>query len=67
MDRHAPVFDGLEKLNKQIRLAMDESVLPVAQPQRQTPFHRRQKVESEIHRLEKDDMMEKIPEGMPTD
>ena len=68
LDKHAPVFDGLGKLkNKQIRLAIDDSVLPVAQPQRRTPFHLRLKVESEIHRLENDDIIEKIPEGMPTD
>ena len=68
MDNHAPVFSGLGKLgNKQVELAIDETVTPVAQPQRRIPFHLRQKVENaEIKKLEHDDIIEKIPENTPT-
>ena len=41
--------------------------MPVAQPQRRTPFHLHRKVEDEIYRLERDDIIEKIPEGVSTD
>ena len=45
LDDHCPVFPGLCKLtNKQVELAIDETVAPVAQPQRRIPFHFRQKV-----------------------
>jgi hypothetical protein len=37
LDKHAAIFSGLGKLrNKQIELAIDETVAPVAQPQRIT-------------------------------
>ena len=60
LDKHAPVFRGLEKLkNKQVELVINETVSPLAQPQRLTPFHLRRKVEDEIYRLERTT----IPEG----
>ncbi|CAB4005816.1 uncharacterized protein K02A2.6-like [Paramuricea clavata] len=68
LDNHTPVFSGLGKLrNKQVELAIDETVTHVAQPQRRIPFHLRQKVENEIKKLEHDDIIEKIPENTPTE
>ena len=68
LDNHAPVFSGLGKLkNKQIEIAIDETVTPVAQPQRRIPFHLRQKVENELEKLEHDDIIEKIPDNTPTE
>ena len=68
LDNHARVFSGLGKLNsKQIELAIDETVTPIAQPQRKIPFHLRKKVENEIEKLEQDDIIEKIPENTPTE
>ena len=68
LDNDAPVFSGLGKLkNKQVELAIDETVTPVAQPQRSIPFHLRQKVENELEKLEHDDIIEKIPDNTPTE
>ena len=68
LDNHAPVFSGLGKLkNKQVELAIDETVTPVAQPQRRIPFHLRQKVENELEKLEQDDISDKIPDNTPTE
>ncbi|XP_028417254.1 uncharacterized protein LOC114541657 [Dendronephthya gigantea] len=68
MDKHGPVFRGLGKLkNKQIELVIDETISPVAQPQRRAPFHLRGKIEDEIRRLERDDIIERIPEGVATE
>ena len=68
LDKHAPVFSGLGKLrNKQVELGIDETVSPVAQPQRRIPFHLRQKVENEMKKLGHDDINEKIPENTPTE
>ena len=68
LDSHTPVFSGLGKLrNKQVKLAIDETVTPVAQPQRKIPFHLRQKVEHEIEKLKHDDIIEKIRENTPTE
>ena len=62
------MFRGLKKLNnKQVELVIDETVSPVGQPQRRTPFHLHRKVEDEIYRLERDDIIEKIPERVSTD
>ena len=43
------------------------TVSPVAQPQRRIPFDLRHKVESEIRKLEREDIIEKISEDTPTD
>ena len=65
LDKHAPVFRGLGKLkNKQIELVIHETVSPVAQPQRRTPFHLRRKVEDEVYRLEREDIIEKMTKGV---
>ena len=68
LDNYARVFSGLGKLNsKQVEPAIDETVTPIAQPQRKIPFHLRKKVENEIEKLEQDDIIEKIPENTPTE
>ena len=68
LNKHAPVFTGLGKHSSaQVELAVDDTVPPVAQPPRRIPFHLRQKVESELCKLEQDDIIEKVPENTPTD
>ena len=52
LNNHATVFSGLGKLrNKQIELAIDDTVPPVGEPQRRIPFHPRKKVESKIEKV----------------
>ena len=51
-DKYPQVFDGVGKLkNRQVRLHIDESVSPVAQPLRRIPYQLRSKVEAEIQQL----------------
>ena len=62
------MFRGLGKLKKrQVDLAIDNTVSPVAQTQQRIPFHLRHKVESEIQKLKREDIIEKIPADTPTD
>ena len=67
LDKHTIVFHGLGKLkDKQIELAFDDAVTPVAQPHRRIPFHLRPKVECALEKLE-EYTIEKIPENAPTE
>ena len=62
-DKYAKVFQGLGKLkDREIKFHIDESVVPVAQSPRRIPFHLRDKVEKELERLEKMDVIESGPE-----
>ena len=64
---HRDVFTGLGKLkNSSVKLNIDETVTPVSLKQRRIPFHIRKKVDEEIDRLLKADIIEKIPDSQPT-
>eukprot|EP00794_Sanderia_malayensis_P019767 gene19767-biopygen16415 len=66
--KNAALFGGIGKLkDKQIQLNIDPDVQPVAQQQRRTPFHLRQKVEQELQKLESQDIIEKVPDTESTD
>jgi hypothetical protein len=55
------VFTGLGKLkNYQLRLHIDDSVPPFAQPVRRIPFSRREKVLEKLKMLESLDVIEKV-------
>lgn len=57
---------GIGKLKDiTVKLHIDESVKPVAQRHRRTPFHLREKVEKEVEKLLEQDIIEKV-EGVPT-
>ncbi|CAB4022057.1 Hypothetical predicted protein, partial [Paramuricea clavata] len=65
--RNAKVFDGLGKLKGQtVHLNIDPNANPKAQPQRRIPYHIRNKVKDAIITLEKDDIIERVPEDEPT-
>ena len=58
--RFPKVFEGLGKLKGyQLKLHQADSISPVAQPLREIPFSRRQKVTEKLKQLEKLDVMEK--------
>ncbi|XP_062571293.1 uncharacterized protein K02A2.6-like [Saccostrea cucullata] len=60
------LFRGIGKFRgQQVKIHIDESVPPVAQKPRRTPFHLRSKVEKEIQHLLDTDIIEKV-EGEPT-
>ena len=61
INEYSGLFEGIGKLkDKEIKLHIDESVPPVAQPHRRIPFHMREKVEKELQRLEQLDIIEKV-------
>ena len=67
LERNAKVFDGLGKLKGQtVHLNIDPDANPKAQPQRRIPYHIRNKVKDAIITLEKDDIIERVPEAEPT-
>ena len=60
------IFHGIGKLKGvQVKLHIDETVKPVAQKPRRTPFHLRGKVEKEIRHLIETEIIENV-EGEPT-
>ena len=49
ISKHPELFEGVGKLKGyQVKLHIDQSVPPVAQPHRRIPFHTRQKLEEEL-------------------
>ena len=58
---YSNLFEGIGKLkDRDIKLHIDESVPPAAQPHRHILFHLREKVETESSRLESLDIIEKV-------
>ncbi|XP_064462820.1 uncharacterized protein K02A2.6-like [Ornithodoros turicata] len=58
---NAEVFEGLGKLKDyKLKIHVDESVVPVAQPHRRIPFQLRKKVEEELQRLLNEDVIEPV-------
>ena len=51
---------------EKIKLDIDETKTPRAQPQRRVPYHIREKVTSAITELETQDIIEKVPESEAT-
>ena len=67
LQQNAEVFNGLGKLKGQkVILNIDENVQPTAEPQRRVPYHIREKVKHAIKVLEKDDIIEKVPQTQAT-
>ena len=67
LNKHASVFTGLGKLkNQNVKLSIDESVLPKAQPQRRIPYHIRDKVTTALKDLENEDVIERVPDDVGT-
>ena len=60
------LFHGLGKLKGyQVKLHIDESVQPVAQPHRRVPFHVRQQLEEQLKRDEDLGVLERIEDPTP--
>ncbi|XP_061187089.1 uncharacterized protein LOC133195250 [Saccostrea echinata] len=56
-----PVFDGVGKLKKfQLKIHVDKTVTPVAQPLRRLPFNVRKSVNKKLEELKKMDIIEKV-------
>ena len=67
VQKNSKVFSGLGKLKgEKIKLDIDETKTPRAQPQRRVPYHIREKVTSAITELETQDIIEKVRESEAT-
>ena len=63
---HPELFQNVGKLkNHEIKLHIDQSVKPVAQPHRRIPFHLRKKVEDELQSLLDQDIIEPAKGATP--
>ena len=66
LKHYSGLFEGIGKLkDREIKLHINENVPAVSQHHRKKPFHMHEKVEKELERLEKLDIIEKV-DG-PTD
>ena len=66
IEEYDDLFHGLGKLkNYQIKLHIDESVPPVAQPHRRVPFHVRKQLEEQLRRDEDLGVIERIEGPTP--
>ena len=64
--KYPQLYKGIGKLNdRTVKIHIDETVPPVALKHRRTPFHLRDKVETELNKLLSEDIIEKV-EGTPT-
>ena len=59
--KYPSLFQGIGKLKSvQVKLHIDPTVKPVAQPARRIPFHVRQKVEEELDGMEQKGIIERV-------
>ena len=66
VEEYDELFHGLGKLKGyQVKLHIDESVQPVAQPHRRVPFHVRQQLEEQLKRDEEFGVIERIEGPKP--
>ena len=65
-EKYKECFEKVGKFkDKQIELSINKDIKPVAQKARRIPYHLRNQVESEIERLEKLDIIEKVEGPTP--
>ena len=65
LDEYKEVFQGLECLEREYAIIVDGNVTPVVHPARKVPFALKGKLNDELERMEKLDVIERIEE--PTD
>ena len=65
-EQYPTIFDGIGKLEGyEVKLHIDDSIQPVAQPARRVPFHMRQQVSAELEKLEQQGIIEKVDGPTP--
>ncbi len=65
--KHKSVFNGLGKLKgTTVKLDIDKTVTPKALPERRIPYHIRDKVKTALTELEKQDVIERVPDDQAT-
>ena len=66
VQEYKSVFTGIGKLKGySVKLNIDENAIPHAQPQRRVPFHIRKKVKAAVKELEREGIIEAVPEDSP--
>ncbi len=66
VQKYKEVFTGVGKLkNYAVKLNIDEKEIPQAQPQRKVPYHIRKKVRAAVKELQREDIIEPVPEDSP--
>ena len=66
LQKYPNLFNGIGQLKDfKLKLHIDKTVPPVAQPARKIPFHMRQKVKAAIEKLEQDGIIEKVEGPTP--
>ena len=66
LQQHPNLLRGIGNLkNTEVKLHIDKTVPPVAQPARRIPFHLRQKVSQELDNLENQGIIEKVEGATP--
>jgi hypothetical protein len=64
--KYPKIFEGIGKLrNFKVKLHIDETAKPVANPHRRIPFHLRKTVKQELQLLEDLDIIEKVDGPTP--
>ncbi len=67
LQKYNETFEGIGKLNNyEVQLNIDETAIPQAQPQRRVPFHIRQKVKAAAKELERENIIEPVPDDSPS-
>ncbi|CAB4000852.1 Hypothetical predicted protein [Paramuricea clavata] len=67
LGKHTQVFHGLGKLKGEtVKLNIYKDQIRKAQPQRRIPYHIHKKVEDALKALEKEDVIERVPENEAT-
>lgn len=66
LDRHLPSLEGLGRMKDfQLKIRIDNNVVPVAQPPRRTPFHIQQAVEEKIKEMLDNNIIERVEGPTP--
>ena len=64
LEQHKKVFKGVGNLKDfEVKLHTNPEIKPIIQAQRHIPFHIRKNIETEVGRLEQDDILEKVEEA----
>lgn len=66
LNEYKPVWNGLGQYRGDpVKITVDPSIKPVAQPHRRIPFHVRKQVEEKLMELERDDIIERAEGPTP--
>jgi len=64
---YAGCFQGIGKLrDHEVKLQVDESIKPVAEPPRRIPYHLRERVDEALKGMLENDVIEEQPNNVPT-